>query len=84
MQWYWWALLITCGYFVLFILIAKLTSKRGLRISVAATICAQILYLPFTDPPSSHVISLVAVFNLLALVWPLLVREAPPKPVTVE
>ena len=61
MQWYWWTLLIAGGYLAMFILIAKLTSKRGLRISLAATICAIILWLPFTDPPASHFISVVAV-----------------------
>jgi hypothetical protein len=84
MQWYWWTLLVTGGYFVLFLLIAKLTSKRGLRISLVVTICAIILWIPFTDPPSSHFISAVAVLDLLALVWPLLARDAPPKPVTAE
>lgn len=80
MQWYWWAFLVAGGYIAAFFFVAKLTSKRGTRIFLLATICAIILYIPFADPPSSHFISAVAVFDLLVLVWPLLARDVPAEP----
>lgn len=64
----------------MFFLVAKLTSKRGVRILVFTTICAIILCIPFSEPPASHVISVLAVFDLLVLVWPLLARDAQAKP----
>jgi hypothetical protein len=76
MQWYWWVLT-AVGYIALFILVAKLTSKRGVQILVLVTLCALILYIPFSDPPASYFISVLVVFDLLVLVWPLLARDVP-------
>lgn len=79
MQWYWWVLA-AAGYIAAFFLVAKLTSKRGTRIFLVATICAIILYIPFSDPPASYFISGLVVFHLLVLVWPLLTRDVPAEP----
>ncbi|GAS93177.1 hypothetical protein MMAG44476_35571 [Mycolicibacterium mageritense DSM 44476 = CIP 104973] len=76
MEWYWWVLT-AGGYIAAFILVAKLTSKRGTRIFLVATLCALILGIPFSDPPASYFISVLVVFDLLVLVWPLLARDAP-------
>ena len=76
MPWYWWVLT-AVGYIAAFFLVAKLTSKRGVRIFILVTLCALILSIPFADPPSSHFISVLVVFDLLVLVWPLLARDVP-------
>lgn len=65
-----WYVLVLAGYLSLGILVAKLTSPRGLQVFQVVSLCVTILVVPFQRAPYNYVTAVLAAVVVVLLIGP--------------